>query len=213
MNQVYFVTGIDTNIGKSYATGYLATLFAKRGLRVITQKFIQTGNTGVSEDILLHRKIMGIGLQAVDTDGTTCPLVFSYPASPHLAAAMDNITIDLNHVSKSTALLKELYDVVLIEGAGGIMVPINHQQTTIDYIVAMHLPLILVTTPRLGSINHTLLTLDACKSREVKVKMLAYNSYLEEDHLICQDTRDYLQNYLVVHFPGTEWMEVPFISI
>ena len=90
-----------------------------RGERVITQKFIQTGNTGISEDIELHRRIMGIPLQREDLDGTTCPITFTYPASPQLAAEIDNREIDLSLVEKSTGKLLESYDTVLLEGAGG----------------------------------------------------------------------------------------------
>ncbi|MBL6957333.1 MAG: AAA family ATPase, partial [Chlorobium phaeobacteroides] len=82
---VIAIAGIDTGIGKSVATGLLARSLLESGSRVITQKMVQTGCQDVSEDILLHREIMGVPLQDVDRDGTTCPYVFSYPASPHLA--------------------------------------------------------------------------------------------------------------------------------
>ena len=95
MKKVYFVTGIDTDAGKSIVTGVLARDWAGRGRRVVTQKFIQTGCPGLSEDIETHRRIMGTGLLPEDLDGTTCPIVFTYPASPHLAAAIDSRRIDL----------------------------------------------------------------------------------------------------------------------
>ena len=91
---VYFVSGIDTNIGKSYATGYLAREWNKNGIRTITQKFIQTGNTELSEDIELHRKLMGTGLLPEDKEGLTMPEIFTYPCSPHLAAEIDKRAID-----------------------------------------------------------------------------------------------------------------------
>lgn len=79
---VYFVSGIDTDAGKSYATGYLAREWNKNGKRTITQKFIQTGNVGHSEDIDLHRRIMEIPFTWEDQEGLTMPEIFSYPASP-----------------------------------------------------------------------------------------------------------------------------------
>ena len=85
-DNVFFVSGIDTNVGKSYATGYLAKTWNEQGVRTITQKFIQTGNVGMSEDIELHRKIMGTGLLPEDESGLTMPEIFTYPCSPHLAA-------------------------------------------------------------------------------------------------------------------------------
>ena len=78
---VYFISGIDTDAGKSIVTGVIARTLAGKGVRVITQKFIQTGCVGISEDILKHREIMGIPPQEVDKDGTTCPYVMTYPAS------------------------------------------------------------------------------------------------------------------------------------
>ena len=87
---VYFVSGIDTDAGKSYATGFLAREWNKNGQRTITQKFIQTGNVGHSEDIDLHRHIMGIPFTEEDKEGLTMPEIFSYPASPHLASQLDN---------------------------------------------------------------------------------------------------------------------------
>ena len=89
MSQVYFISGIDTDAGKSYATGYLAARLMKEGKSVVTQKFIQTGNTGFSEDIDLHRRLMGIGPLPEDIDHTTAPVIFSYPASAQLAARID----------------------------------------------------------------------------------------------------------------------------
>ena len=77
---VYFVSGIDTNIGKSYATAYLARVWREKGINVITQKFIQTGNpAGYSEDIELHRRLMGLEYLPEDEQGWTKPEIFSYP--------------------------------------------------------------------------------------------------------------------------------------
>ena len=78
---IYFVSGIDTNIGKSYATGWLAARWNEQGIKTITQKLIQTGNEGISEDIELHRRIMGCGLLPEDIEGLTMPEIYSYPCS------------------------------------------------------------------------------------------------------------------------------------
>lgn len=92
--QIYFVSGIDTDIGKTYATGFLAKLWTEQGKKVITQKLIQTGNADISEDIEKHREIMGQGWFQEDHDKLTMPEIFSYPASPHLATRLDNREID-----------------------------------------------------------------------------------------------------------------------
>ena len=125
--QKIFVTGIGTNVGKSYATGWLAQQLMSKGINVITQKFIQTGNVGQSEDIEIHRKIMNLPLLQCDLNHLTAPLILSYPASPHLAAKIDNVELDFSEVTKAADKLLEEFDCVLIEGAGGIMVPLKDQ--------------------------------------------------------------------------------------
>ena len=205
---VFFVSGIDTDTGKSYATGYLAKLWNGQGIRTITQKLIQTGNDGLSEDIELHRRIMGIPLQREDLDGTTCPITFTYPASPQLAAEIDNREIDLSLVEKSTGKLLESYDTVLLEGAGGLFVPLTDTYSTIDYIADRRLPVILVTSPRLGSINHTVLSLEACRARNIEVAELVYNLYPPTSREITEDTRRYLKQYLNRTYPNAGFTEI-----
>lgn len=208
MKKVYFVTGIDTDAGKSIVTGVLAREWRAQGQRVITQKFIQTGCTNSSEDIETHRRIMGIDLLPEDRDGTTCPIIFTYPASPHFAAALDQRTIDLSRIAQSTETLLSQYDTVLLEGAGGLFVPLIGWYQTIDYIAEHHLPVILVTSPRLGSINHTLLSLEACRNRNIEVAKVVYNLYPPTSAPITDDTRNYLKKYLQKFHPQTQWLEV-----
>jgi dethiobiotin synthetase len=212
MGKAVFVTGIDTNTGKSYATGYLARDFSAKGYSVITQKFIQTGNNGISEDIEVHRKIMGTGLLPEDLDGTTCPIVLSYPASPHLASQIDNVRIDLEKIKNATTVLTEKYDMTLIEGAGGIMTPVTDDYTTLDYIKDQKLPVFIVTSPKLGSINHTLLTLEMCRYVKIEILGVVYNKFNVEDDVICADTGQYLKHYLKKHFGKSMWMEIDGIE-
>ena len=104
---VYFVSGIDTDAGKSYATGYLAREWNKNGKRTITQKFIQTGNVGHSEDIDLHRRIMEIPFTQEDQEGLTMPEIFSYPASPHLASRLDHRpTGSVKHLQRTCLVIR-----------------------------------------------------------------------------------------------------------
>lgn len=211
---IYFVSGIDTNIGKSYVTGYLARLWTQQGCRAITQKFIQTGNVGRSEDIELHRCIMGTGLLPEDKQGLTMPEIFSYPASPHLAAKLDGREIDFLKIERATQMLSQRYQAVLLEGAGGLMVPLTDRLLTIDYVAGKNYPLIMVTSGRLGSLNHTLLSLEAVRQRGIRLHALVYNLFpQEEDLVIRQDTELYLRNYLLEYFPGAEFITVPFIRL
>lgn len=192
--RIHFVSGIDTNIGKTYGTAFVNGLLGQSGIKSITQKMIQTGCSGISEDVLKHRELNGEPLCDADRGMLTSPIVMSYPASPHLAARIDNVKIDLTLVDKAAESLLEDYDLILQEGAGGLMVPVTADgYLTIDYVAERKYPLILVTSGRLGSINHTLLSLHACRTYGVEVELIVYNSYPSTDRIIESDTMDYLR--------------------
>ena len=187
--QIYFVTGIDTDIGKSYATGLAARFLLQRGISVVTQKIVQTGVSGkIAADILLHRRLMGVEPLPEDHDGTTCPYLFRFPASPHLAAQLENTRVDPKTITDATRRLLERYDTVLLEGAGGIHVPIHRDYLIADYLQEHRYPLIVVTSGRLGSINHTLLTLEAAANRNIPLAGIVFNHYPPSDTTIRDDT-------------------------
>ncbi len=206
---VLFISGIDTDAGKTYATAWLAQQIAASGRTVITQKFIQTGCEGSSEDIEAHRRLCGLPMQPCDLDGTTAPIIFTYPASAQLAARIDGREIDLTLVDRSTERLLETFDCVLVEGAGGLMVPVTDETTTIDYIASRRLPVVLVTNGRLGSINHTLLSLEALSHRGIELAAVVYNHYFDRDATIAADTRGYIGRYVARHFPQAEVLDLP----
>ena len=209
---IYFISGIDTGIGKTYTTGYLAKLWSEQGQHVITQKLIQTGNVDVSEDIQQHREIMGTGWLPEDESKLTMPEIFTYPASPHLATKLDGRDIDFAKIEAATQQLAEKFEVVLLEGAGGLMVPLTTEMLTIDYLEQKKFPVILVSSGRLGSINHTLLSLEALKARGLSLYALAYNLNDEsQDPLISKDTSEYLKAYLAKHFPEAQWIDIPVL--
>lgn len=203
-----FITGTDTDAGKSYATGLLAKSIAESGRTVITQKFVQTGNHEFSEDIDVHRKLMGTPLLRRDLDHTTAPIILSYPASPDLAARIDKRDIDFEEAARSTEILSKEFDHVLVEGAGGIMVPLKGEYLTIDYVREHALPTLVVVNGKLGSINHSLLTVKALASYEIPVWGIIYNSHFDTDPIICTDTKAYLQAYMQRHHPYAQWIEI-----
>ena len=212
MSKVFFVSGIDTGIGKTYCTGYLAKLWNAEGIRTITQKLVQTGNVDISEDIEKHREIMNMGWFLEDETKLTMPEIFSYPASPHLATQIDGREIDFAKIEDATLQLASKYDRVLLEGAGGLMVPLTKDLLSIDYIQQHKLPVILVSSGRLGSINHTLLSLEALKARGIELYALAYNlAHESQDALISKDTAEYLKTYLAKHFSSTKWIDIPVL--
>lgn len=211
LNMKYFITGIGTDVGKSWATGWLANQIAAEGKSVITQKFIQTGNQGESEDIEVHRRIMNIAPTIEDIRKLTAPEIFSYPCSPDLAAKIDGREIDFAKIEEASDVLDSRYDVVLIEGAGGVMVPLKGDYLTIDYIRDHKLPAIVVTNGQLGSINHTLLTLEILRREGVKVAGVVYNSHFDKDETICSDTKQYIKGYLSRNMPESFFSEMPSI--
>ena len=214
---VLFVSGIDTDIGKTYATGLLAKALMQQGVNVITQKLVQTGiskqadgELGIADDILSHRQLMQMPLQPCDLDFTTCPYRYEKPASPHLSAALANQPLNINLITDATKALQADYEMVLLEGAGGLLVPINEQLLTLDYIAEQGYPIVLVTSGRLGSINHTLLSLEAIKSRGLMIHSVIYNHIHDDaeqtDAEIANSTIDFLQAYLARYYPKAHWL-------
>lgn len=207
---VIFVSGIHTDAGKSYATGWLARKLAEEGKRVITQKFIQTGNIGRSEDIDVHRRLMGCGELPEDCEGLTAPQIFSYPCSPQLAAEIDGRPIDFEAIDRAMETLDSRYDIVLLEGAGGLMVPLTDDFWTIDYIASRGLPVSLVTNGSLGSINHTLLSLEALERRAIPLHSVIYNTHFDsKDTKIGADTLGFIRRYLARRHPSTPLLICP----
>ena len=194
--KVYCVTGIDTDIGKTIATGLLARSFRNHGIKAITQKIVQTGCVGLSEDILRHRQLMEIETGPADYRGLTCPYVFPVPCSPHLAAELAIKKIDCEVIRNSTAALLAEFDLVLLEGVGGLMVPLSAECTFLDYLEREKYPLILVTSSRLGSINHTSSALELAHHRQLEVALIVYNRLAESDPRIVADSREVFVRYM-----------------
>lgn len=197
----YFISGIDTDCGKTYITGLLAYHLKKAGVKIITSKLVQTGCQGTAEDISEHRRIMESEILPEDKSGSTCPYVYSYPASPHLSAKIDSKPIEINIIRRSTEKLLNNYDIVLTEGAGGLMVPITDNYFTIDYIKKNALPLILVSSSKLGSINHTLMSLELCLHHNINLHTFIYNKMPNDDTIIANDSFAFFKDYLKKKFP------------
>ena len=197
--KTFFITGIDTDIGKSIVSGLLARFLRSKKINYITAKLVQTGCDDIAEDIITHRKIEGIEPLPEDINKQTCPYTFKFPASPHLAAEMENRLIDPKQIIECINKLEKSYDYVLLEGVGGLMVPLTRDLLTADFVAEQNYSLIVVSSSRLGSINHTLLTLEAALNRNIPIAGVVYNVYPQEHSAIAEDSKTIISDWLKSH--------------
>lgn len=209
MKKSYFITAIDTDAGKSVATGLMARYLREQGVKVVTQKMAQTGCVGASEDIETHRRIMGVPDFQEDKAGLTCPYIFPFPASPQFSARLAGGRIDLEKIHAAAAELEKKYDCVLTEGVGGLMVPLVDGLTVLNYMTRYPQPTILVSNGKLGSVNHTLLSLEVLHSHGIELAGLIYNRFVETDPAITADTFGTLRNYLKRYYPTASVVDIP----
>jgi dethiobiotin synthetase len=211
----FFITGIDTGIGKTVATGLAARHYHRQGKKVITQKLVQTGQENfISEDILEHRRMMDVPALSEDTESLTCPYSFAYPASPHLSAQLENRTIEPDKISRCAEILQRDYDIVFLEGAGGFFVPLTPDLLTADYIAQRQYPVILVRSGRLGSINHTLLTIEAIRRRNLSLACLVFNQFPPEEETISNDSLELFRRICpnVILMPRVDTNMIPEVD-
>lgn len=161
-----FITGTDTEIGKTLIVAILSLGLRKQGLNVCPVKPIATGGVLdegvlVSPDALIYRRISGIYEPAT----ALSPFCYRHPASPHLAAEMENRPIKPEAVKEALHSLAKKYAALLVEGIGGWLVPITYSYKVADFARDLRLPVLLVSANRLGTINHTLLTLESIRAR------------------------------------------------
>ena len=126
-----------------------------------------------------------------------------------MAAAMEKKEIVPITISIGIDQMKKYYNQILIEAAGGLMVPLNFDMLTIEYISQYQAPVVLVTNGKLGSINHTLLSLLACAQHNIKILAVIYNQYPKIDARIEENTYQYLERYISHHYPGTQLLVLP----
>ena len=194
--KVFFVSGIDTGIGKTMATGLMARSLAAAGRDVITVKLVQTGNDGFSEDIDAHRAICGGARFPEDDEGLTAPQIFKFPSSPLLAAALEGRTVDVEAISRAVRECAARHEIVLVESAGGLDVPLTDELLSVDFAAREGWPLVLVSCGRLGSINHTLLSLEAAKACGMRVAGVVWNWCDSADPEIDADSVETTRRYL-----------------
>lgn len=155
----YFVTGIGTEVGKTYCSAMLV-----KALKADYWKPVQAGDL---HDLEKEKISKWSG-----TDGQLFPerYLLNTPASPHYAAELDNVRIELDDFE-----LPQTDNALVVEGAGGLLVPLNEKDTIFDLIKKIDLPVVLVIKHYLGSINHSLLSLDLLKAHNIPIAAVIFN--------------------------------------
>lgn len=191
----YFVTGIDTNVGKTVVSAILVKAFNAH-----YWKPIQSGDLE-NTDSMKVQKLSRVSQNQI------LPETYKLhtPASPHYAAQVENVQIQLSDFN-----LPKIEDALIIEGAGGLMVPINHQHLMINLIQKMGLPAILVSRNYLGSINHTLLSIAALKQHHIPIKGIIM---IGDKNEASEDAIQHIGRISILHhIPISEKLDEAFIS-
>ncbi len=169
----YFITGIDTDIGKTYVTRGLALSFERSQRKVGVYKPLQSGaiktNSGYLAPDIEAVKILS------KTINTKCSYLLEGEVSPALAARLAGVKIDINKIKTDFNSFRSENEYTLVEGAGGILAPAADNMLCADLIKELNIPIIIVTVPFLGRLNHTLLTVHYAQSRGITIKGVIVN--------------------------------------
>src|SRR5689334_21689024 len=209
MGSGLFITGTDTGVGKTFVACGLAALLRARGCRVGVMKPAETGCAGrdgklIPEDAVRLRDASGCG----EPIETICPYRLPEPLAPSLAAERAGVRIDIDRLLTVYRHLISKHDVTLVEGAGGLLVPLLPSFTYADLARVMKLPILVVAANKLGAINHLLLTLEHASCKGLTVLGYVLNRVSAEGSLAAETNREVLANLTGVPCLG----EVPFVD-
>ncbi len=174
-----FVIGTDTDVGKTFVTAGITYILRKHNFNACSFKPVQSGgivkdNKVLSGDIEFVKDITEIN----ETNTMMNSYCLKEAVSPHIAAEIENVTIDKNKILEDYKKLQEKYDYVIVEGAGGIIVPLIRGKYYIyDLVKDLDIPVIIVARAGVGTINHTALTVDFIKRLGIEIKGLIINGY------------------------------------
>lgn len=165
-----FITGTDTEIGKTYVSCQLANLLVEAGLKVALMKPIASGAEVVDGSLQNDDALQLINASNLELDYFEVnPYVFEDAVSPHIAAAKAGVEINLQHIKGQYAALEKKSDIVIVEGVGGWFAPLSLDTTVADMAEVLSLPVILVIGMRLGCLNHALLSLQALRQSKLTI--------------------------------------------
>lgn len=176
-----FITGTDTGVGKTVVTAGLVLALKERGFNVGFMKPIATGcpvldGEVVSPDVRFLREVTGIH----DEMDLVCPYRLKAPAAPSIASRLEDTHIQLSYIVDQYFQLSLLHEIVIVEGVGGLMVPVNNNELVSDLVLQMGLELVIVARPTLGTINHTLLTCHTAKMLGIPLAGIVINGFGKE---------------------------------
>jgi len=169
-------------------------LLRKNGIKVGVMKPFAT-----SSDVYTYRyrshdtASLAKAADIKEPDHRLNPIFFQLPASPLMAAEVLQKTVDMEIVTKEFGSLKKKYDFTVVEGIGGVMVPITKKISLLDVMKRMKLPTIIVSSPRLGSINHTILTINACKVKKIPILGVIFNQMPKNPSIVESMTPNYIE--------------------
>lgn len=179
----YFVTGTDTGVGKTEVAAFLARFFKEQGFKVGVMKPVATGVKGISGDARILKKYA----ESKDRCSLINPISYKLPLAPLVAAMLEHKKLNLSTIWNTFNALKKSNDILIVEGLGGVMVPICKMGKKVFYVadmmLKMKLPAIIVARPNLGTINHTLMTVTVLKTKNIPIAgiIINYTSRVKND--------------------------------
>jgi dethiobiotin synthetase len=187
-----FVTGTDTGVGKTVVAAAICAALRERGERVAAFKPVVTGLDEEPDPAWPRdHELLAAACGAEPAEIT--PLTFGPPASPHLAAALGGTHIEPAELVRAAHAVFEGADVLVVEGVGGLLVPLTLGYAVRDLALALALPLVVAARPGLGTINHTLLTLEASRAAGLSVAGIVLTPWPAEPTTIESDNRATLE--------------------
>jgi len=166
---ILFVTGTNTGVGKTFFSVNLLKLLKKSGKNVLGFKPIETGCDPVCEDVKKISKVCGKDIPPV--------YFFKTPVAPSVAEVLENKKIDVDLIKEKVKEYEKQVDLLIVEGAGGIMVPISGKYTFLDFAKEIADEVVIVALNKLGVINHALLTVKICSDSKIPIKGVFLNSF------------------------------------
>lgn len=167
-----FITGTDTGVGKTFIAASLAAVLKSKGFDVGVMKPVASGGR---EDADLLMKGAGVS----DDIALVNPYCLKTPAAPAVAAEIEGVKIDIERIKSAYIELSMRHEMVIVEGVGGLLVPLYHDYLVSDLVKELKLPVIIVARPDLGTINHTLLTIRQARTEGIEVLGVIINNYNE----------------------------------